>query len=176
MLRLFVSKTNMKNIIALLIIALIPLYADVLQGLVIKVADGDTVTVLDANKQQHRIRLNWIDAPESKQAFGQKSKKYLDDMVYKKNVTIEYEKKDMYGRILGFIKIDGKNVNLEMVKAGMAWHYEYYAKNAKEYAEAQKQAKLAKKGLWADPNPIPPWDFRKNAKNNTKQTYENSEK
>ena len=176
MLRLFVWKTTMKRILFFLTFALLPLYAETLQGLVIKVADGDTITVLDANKQQHKIRLNWIDAPESKQAFGQVSKKYLDEMVYKKNVTIEYEKKDMYGRILGFIKIDGKNVNLEMVKAGMAWHYEHFAKNATDYAEAQKQAKLEKKGLWKDPNPIPPWDFRKNAKNSRKQKNENSAK
>ena len=159
----------MKRFLTLLcLLSALPLLAETLQGLVIKVSDGDTVTILDASKTQHKIRLNWIDAPESKQAFGQKSRQYLDNMIYKKNITVEFEKRDMYGRILGFIVIDGKNVNLEMVKAGMAWHYEYYAKNAKEYAEAQREAKKAQKGLWADPNPIPPWDFRKQAKNKRK--------
>ena len=159
----------MKQILLALLFTVISLQAETLLGYVIKVADGDTITILDANKTQHKIRLNFIDAPESKQAFGQKSRKYLDDMVYHKNVTVEFEKRDMYGRVLGFVFVDGKNVNLEMVKAGFAWHYEHFAKKATEYAEAQQQAKEAKLGLWADPNPIPPWDFRKDAKNRKKK-------
>ena len=158
----------MRLLSLLLLCTVVTLHAETLLGYVIKVADGDTITVLDANKKQHKIRLNFIDAPESKQAFGNKSKKYLDEMVYNKNVSIEFEKRDMYGRVLGFVFLDGKNINLEMVKAGMAWHYEHFAKDAKEYAEAQQKAKEEKLGLWADPNPIPPWDFRKEAKNRRK--------
>ena len=160
----------MRNALFLFVLFLAVLAgAETLQGLVIKVSDGDTVTILDASKQQHKIRLNWIDAPESKQAFGQKSRQHLDKMIYKKNITVEFTQKDMYGRILGFITLDGVNVNLEMVKAGMAWHYEQYAKKATDYAEAQQKAKEAKLGLWADENPTPPWEFRKTARNRRKQ-------
>ena len=151
------------------IICCMGLFADTLNGYVVGVSDGDTVKVLDAGKKQHRIRLLGIDAPESNQAFGQKSKQYLSSLIFNKNVSITYKEKDQYGRILGTIFYENENINLKMVQAGLAWHYVYFAKDNKELAEAEAAARKEKLGLWADPNPMPPWDFRRQKKNNAKK-------
>ena len=139
--------------------------AETLQGRVVGVMDGDTVKVLDAANTQWKIRLVGIDAPEKNQAFGTKSKEHLSDLVYNKQVTIEYSKKDRYGRTLGKILVDGIDANLEQVKAGLAWHYKQYAKEQTPddqslYSSAETQAKSAKRGLWVDAYPTPPWEFR----------------
>lgn len=102
--------------------------ADTLQGRVVGVADGDTVTVLDSTNTQWKIRLMGIDAPEKKQAFGSKSKEHLSDQIFNKHVSVEYYKKDKYGRTVGKITADGVDTNLEQVKSGMAWHYKKYQK------------------------------------------------
>lgn len=94
-----------------------------LEGRVVKVSDGDTITVLDSSKTQHRIRLTGIDAPEKKQAFGEKSRLSLAALVAGKNVTVHWDNKDRYNRILGkVITPDGKDANLLQIKNGMAWH------------------------------------------------------
>ena len=103
----------------------LPAWAD-LTGEVVGVADGDTITVLDADKVQHKVRLTGIDAPEKKQPFGNRSKQSLSDMVFNKIVTVETDKRDRYGRELGKVLAGGKDVNLEQVHAGMAWHYKAY--------------------------------------------------
>src|SRR5204863_9459601 len=100
--------------------------AETLTGRVVRIADGDTVTILDATNTQHRIRLQGIDAPESHQAFGTQSKKNLSDLIFDKDVTVEYEKIDRYGRIVGKITLAGTDIDLEQIKAGMAWHYKDY--------------------------------------------------
>ncbi len=100
--------------------------ADTLHGRVVGVSDGDTVTVLDVTNTQWKIRLMGIDAPEKKQAFGSKSKEHLSGLVFNRQVQVEYEKKDRYGRTIGKIMVDGVDANLEQVKAGMAWHYKQY--------------------------------------------------
>ena len=151
------------------IICCVGLFAETLNGYVVGVSDGDTVKVLDAGKKQHRIRLLGIDAPESNQAFGQKSKQYLSSLIFNKNVSITYKEKDQYGRILGTIFYENENINLKMVQAGLAWHYVYFAKDNKELAEAEAAARKEKLGLWGDPNPMPPWDFRRQKKNNAKK-------
>jgi endonuclease YncB( thermonuclease family) len=130
------------------------------------VADGDTITVLGAGNRQTRVRLQGIDAPESRQAFGQASKRNLSDLVFDKQVVVEYEKTDRYGRTLGKVVAFGRDVNLEQVRAGLAWHYKYYQDEQSPadrqlYADAEAEARGAKRGLWADTNPIPPWDFRR---------------
>ncbi len=134
--------------------------ADTLHGMVIKVSDGDTLTVLDAQHAQHRIRLNGIDAPESHQAFGQRARQALDQLVYRKNVLVLFESRDRYGRILGEVRVGDLNVNLEMVRLGMAWHYAHYAPKRLDLAQAQAQARSARLGLWADKHPVPPWEYR----------------
>jgi len=144
-----------------------PSYADTLQGLVVRIADGDTVTVLDSSNTQWKIRLMGIDAPEKKQAFGSKSKQHLSDLVFNKQVKVDYSKKDRYGRTVGKLLVNGVDANLEQVKAGMAWHYKKYQKEQSVedrnlYAQAEDEARAGKRGLWIDKDPVPPWEFRRN--------------
>lgn len=141
--------------------------ANVLTGRVVKVADGDTITVLDASNTQHRVRLSGIDAPEKSQPFGTKSKQSLSDMVYGKDVSVLWDEKDHYGRTLGKVLMPWGDVNLAQIKAGMAWHYKRYMadqsiKDQLFYADEEMTAKRLRKGLWADKEPIPPWEWRHN--------------
>lgn len=138
----------------------------ILTGRVVAIGDGDTITVLDTSTTQHRIRLAGIDAPESHQAFGEQSKRNLADMVFGKEVSVSYQKVDQYGRIVGQVRLDGKDINLEQVKAGMAWHYKYYEDEQPPeerglYAKAEEDARTAGRGLWQDPNPVGPYQFRR---------------
>lgn len=144
-----------------LILFSITLLGETLNGLVVRVSDGDTITVLDATKIQHRIRLYGIDAPESKQAFGRKSREYLSMLVASKNVRVEYKEYDRYNRILGKVYVGKTYVNFEMVAAGLAWHYAAFAPNENTFALAEQRARSEKIGLWADKSPTPPWEFRK---------------
>jgi len=136
------------------------LHADEIRGKVVSIADGDTITVLDSAKVQHKVRLQGIDAPEKKQAFGTKSKEELSEKVGERDVVVTWTEKDRYDRLLGEVMIGNRHINLEMVQDGMAWHYKQYSKS-KELADAEEKARQAKKGLWADKDPIPPWEFRK---------------
>lgn len=141
-------------------------YAEVLSGRVVGVADGDTITVLDNTNTQHKIRLNGIDAPEKKQAFGNVSKKSLSDMVFGKQVDVEWNKVDRYGRKVGKVMLNDEDVNLEQIKLGLAWFFRKYQSDLEPadrlaYAEAQQEAEEGKLGLWLDQNPVAPWDFRK---------------
>lgn len=104
-------------------------HAATLTGQVVKVADGDTVTVLAQNGTRYRVRFLGIDAPEKNQAFGQDSRQNLDRLVYRKQVTVDYNGNDRYGRIVGKVLLDGKNINLEQIKSGSAWFYRHYAKD-----------------------------------------------
>lgn len=137
-----------------------------LQGKVVSVADGDTITVLDAEKNQHKIRLQGIDAPEKAQAFGAKSKQALYEMVHGKTVQVSFEKSDKYGRILGKVLLDGQDICHQQIKAGLAWHYKKYLNqqplaDRDAYSASETAAKNEKLGLWSDPRPVAPWDFRK---------------
>ncbi len=134
-----------------------------IRGRVVKVADGDTITILDAANVQHKIRFHGIDAPEKSQAFGQKSKQHLSSLVFGKDVCVKYKSRDKYGRILGTVHVDGKDVNLEMLRAGLAWHYKRYD-STPAYAAAELEARQNRRGLWADSNPTPPEDFRHGVK------------
>ena len=130
-------------------------------------ADGDTITVLDADKVQHKIRLAGIDAPEKKQAFGNRSKESLSDLVFDKTVNIETEKRDRYGRQIGKVLVNGQDVNLVQVERGMAWFYRQYQheqspNDRKLYEAAEGAAKDGRRGLWRDVDPVPPRDFRHN--------------
>ncbi len=140
--------------------------ADTLTGKVVKITDGDTRYVLDANNEQHKIRLAGIDAPERKQAYGLASRKHLASIVTGQQVTIEYQKRDRYGRIVGKVLLDGIDVCLEQVKAGFAWHYKKYqheqsAEDQRLYSVAEANARDARLGLWRENNPIPPWEYRR---------------
>lgn len=126
---------------------------------VVGVHDGDTITGLDDTKTQHKIRLDAIDAPELGQPFGQASKRALSEMVFGRDVTVIRKTTDRYGRTVGHVLIDGRDVNLAMLEAGMAWHYKEYDRN-KRLAEAEISARDAKIGLWRDGGAVPPWDWR----------------
>lgn len=144
----------------------VPSAADTLQGRVVAVTDGDTVKVLDASHTEWKIRLMGIDAPEKKQAFGARSKSNLSNLVYGKTVIVEYSKKDRYGRTVGKILVNGVDVNLEQIKAGMGWHYKKYAKeqpmvDRETYSRAEEQARAGRQGLWQEAEPLAPWDWRK---------------
>ncbi|MCB1024450.1 MAG: thermonuclease family protein [Acidobacteria bacterium] len=134
---------------------------------VVGVSDGDTITVIDHAKNiRLKIRLATIDAPESNQAFGARSKQSLSELVYKKNVTLKSFGNDKYGRVIAEVFVDGKNINVEQIKRGLAWHYKHHEKQqtAAErliYSKAQDFAKENRIGLWAESDPVPPWDFRK---------------
>lgn len=143
--------------------------AATIEGRVVGVADGDTVTVLDDSNTQHKIRLSGIDAPEKKQPFGMRSKQSLSDLVFDKQVAVETDKRDKYGREVGKILLTGQDVNLEQVTRGFAWHYKAYEQeqsgnDRKLYDFAEKEAKASRRGLWADVDPMPPWDFRHQGK------------
>ncbi len=135
-------------------------------GRVVGVSDGDTITVLDAQKVQHKIRLSGIDAPESSQAFGRRSKEHLSNLVFGQTVTVVAEKSDRYGRTLGKVLVNRQDANLAQVQAGLAWHYKKYANqqpsaDRASYARTEEHARQNRLGLWRDDNPTPPWDFRR---------------
>jgi len=139
--------------------------ATTITGLVVGVSDGDTITLLDGEKVQHKIRLAGIDAPEKKQPFGNRSKESLSELTYDKTVTVETDKRDKYGRQVGKVLVNGQDVNLVQVERGMAWFYRLYQheqspNDRRLYEGAEEAARAAKRGLWRDAEPVPPWDFR----------------
>ena len=155
--------------IILLFFSLLSL-AEELIGKVIKVSDGDTITVIDSNNQKHKIRLKGIDAPETQQAFGDISTQSLTELVYDKEVVVHWDKKDKYYRILGKVIVDGRDANYVQLKKGLAWYYKQYEKDLSDedkqrYSEAEEWARNYTEGLWADSKSIPPWEFRRKGKN-----------
>ena len=132
---------------------------------VVKVTDGDTVNVLDQTKTLHKIRLQGIDAPERKQAFGRKSTQNLASYVAGQYIEVEYKKRDRYGRIVGKLIRDGLDINLLQIKEGFAWHYKDYQDEQSEldrmlYGSAELEARSKTIGLWSAPA-VPPWEYRK---------------
>ena len=126
---------------------------------VIGVSDGDTVTVL-LNRKQYKVVIDGIDTPEPTQAFSKKSKKHLSDLVFGKQVTGERKSLDKYGRSVCSLSIDGKEVEKEMLKAGLAWHYLAFSKDPERQA-LEDQAKAEKLNIWSEAGPVAPWDWRK---------------
>ena len=155
--------------ISALVCALLPylLFAAEVRGRVVRVADGDTITVLAPatgttgvpSVAELKIRLNGIDAPESHQAFGQKSRERLAHYVSGKDVAVKWKSEDKYGRILGTVWLGSTDINLQMLRDGFAWHYKRFDSNP-VYAAAESEARAARRGLWSDSNPIPPEQFR----------------
>lgn len=134
-------------------------------GKCVGVTDGDTITVMYGNTPV-RIRLQGIDAPESKQAFGTQSKQGLSNMVFGKVVGVKSTGHDRYGRVLGWISVGrvgggSVDVNRTMVCAGLAWWYQQYAPGETALKSFQSEAQKARRGLWRDARPVAPWDFRK---------------
>lgn len=148
----------------------VPAWAMLMTGEVIRVMDGDTVEVL-VKKNKVRIRLAEIDAPEKAQAFGERSRQLLNDLVYRKEVIVIDHGKDRYGRVLGTLIYRDDNVNKIMVKQGMAWVYRQYSKD-KEMVVLENEARLHRRGLWADAHPVAPWEFRKQRQRQRQQKRE----
>lgn len=135
--------------------------AEEFTGKVVGVSDGDTIKVLRAGKQV-RVRLAGIDCPEKRQAFGKRAKRFTSDLVFAKEVTVKVMDIDRYKRIVGEVILeDGTNLNQALVRAGLAWWYQRYAPGDRELERLEKSARENKRGLWADPHPVPPWEFRK---------------
>ena len=151
-------------------------HTTVFKARVIGVADGDTVTVLDEAYAEHKIRLMGIDAPEKSQAYGKRSKQSLSELVDGQELSIDAAKHDRYGRLVGkLLGQNGRDINLEQVRRGMAWHYTDYAREQSTadrvlYADAQHGARADRKGLWSDVAPTPPWDYRKAVRGVAKRT------
>jgi endonuclease YncB( thermonuclease family) len=150
-------------------------HAAELFGTVVAVADGDTLTLLDASRQQHKIRLSGIDAPERRQAYGERSKQHLAAMVFQKRARVVWDKRDRYGRIVGRVFAAGcdhadcaysLDAGLEQIRAGLAWHYKQYQRDQSpleraRYAALEDEARARGEGLWQDAAPVPPWNFRR---------------
>jgi endonuclease YncB( thermonuclease family) len=128
---------------------------------VVGISDGDSLTVLKADKTQVKIRLHAIDAPESGQDFATRSKQATSELAFGKTVTVRPTSTDRYGRTVAEVVLpDGRSLNRELVRAGMAWWFREYAPNDRELERLESEAREAKRGLWAQSNPIPPWDWR----------------
>lgn len=137
--------------------------ADIIEGRVIGIHDGDSLILLTRSKSKLRIRMAGIDAPEEGQKFAELVTKALAGKVFGKLVTVKSQIRDHYARIVGTVLLEGENVNLWMVKHGYAWHYSEYSEDS-DFAEAEIQARAAKLGIWMNTPPMPPWEFRKRRK------------
>jgi endonuclease YncB( thermonuclease family) len=147
--------------VVLLLITLLPsAFARTLTGTVIKIADGDTLTILASSKRPLKIRLAEIDAPEKAQAFGNASKQSLATLCFRKTAVVHYKIKDRYNRIIGRVYCDGIDTSAEQVHRGMAWVYDHYATDQRLY-QLQYEAQKARIGLWQDQHAIPPWKYRR---------------
>ena len=144
-------------------------HAEILTGRVRGISDGDTLTLVDASEVQFKIRLRGIDSPEKGQAFGQFCKNSLSDLAYGRAAKIDWQKLDRYGRIIGTVLVDERDINLEQVRRGCGWHFKKYQNEQSlndrlSYSAAEEAARKGKVGLWADSDPVPPWIWRATAK------------
>jgi endonuclease YncB( thermonuclease family) len=154
--------------------------AETLTGKVVGVSDGDTITVLNADHEQFKVRLSGIDAPEKAQSFGNRSKENLSRLVFGRQVDVIWNKHDRYNRIVGKVLVADTTCRsadcprevdacLSQITAGLAWWYEKYSKeqaseDATRYHHAETEARSQQLGLWRDPNPLPPWEWRKKSR------------
>lgn len=140
------------------LILFLPLFLFALSGKVVSIHDGDTITILTEQKQQIKVRLFGIDAPELKQPYGKKSKQFLANLIAGEVVEVDESGKDRYKRTIGTIYLNGADINAKMVENGYAWAYRKFSK---KYTAHESQAKKQDLGLWRDKEPIPPWEWRK---------------
>ena len=145
----------MLRLILAIVLSYCPIFA--FSGKVVSIHDGDTITILQ-NKQQIKVRLFGIDAPELKQPYGKKSKQFLANLIAGQIVEVEENGKDRYKRTIGIVYLGNTDINAQMVANGYAW---VYRKFLKKYAPQESKAKSQRLGLWRDKEPIPPWEWRK---------------
>ena len=144
------------------------IFAD-LNGVISRVIDADTVVIKSDQGINYKVRLLGIDAPEINQVYGKEATIYLSNKVLGKNLRVLGENKDRYHRLLGKLILNDNDINLDLVKNGMAWHYKFYKKSQRKkdqllYSNAEIYAKVNKLGLWAEKLPVPPWQWRKKNK------------
>lgn len=134
---------------------------ETIKGKVVGISDGDTIELLISGGTV-RIRLHGVDCPESGQAFGKQAKQVTSDLVFGKNVKVEIVTREKYNRLVGVVLFDNeRNLSRELIQNGMAWWYQKYSPGEVEFGKLQELAKEGKVGLWSDPNPIPPWQYRR---------------
>ena len=152
------------GIYVLFLIVCISSYADQMINVkCVKVSDGDTITVLQWNKE-YKVRLYGIDCPEKSQAYGKKAKQFTADKVFGKIVDVDIKDTDRYGRLVGIVHCELFSLNEELLKNGYAWHYKQYSKDSfyrRVFEDWEAEARRKKVGLWADLNPQAPWEYRK---------------
>lgn len=136
-----------------------PATADEFAGRVVGIADGDTITVLHA-RHSETVRLLGVDAPEKRQAYGDRARRFTAELAFDRTVTVRGAGRDRNGRLLGEVVLpDGRSLNQELVRAGYAWWFRRYSRDS-TLARLEQEAREWRRGLWADEAPIPPWDFR----------------
>lgn len=163
----------MTTIFVVLFLLTIPLISNAqeIKGRVTKVLDGDTIWLLPdfhpAGVKPHKdgsvaIRFRGTDAPEKKQPYGIEARNYLKQLIGGRVVKVKVKNIDRYKRIVGYVYLDQININLKMIEAGYAWAYTEYLDRpyASAFYQAEKRARSAKRGLWQQPNPLPPWEWR----------------
>ena len=158
-----VSPAMKKHIpLYLLILLLLPQLSFGWQGKVVGISDGDTITVMHNGKGE-KIRLYGVDCPEKHQDFGNKAKKFTSNMVFGKIAEVEPVTTDRYGRTVGLVSVNGKNLNEELIRNGFAWVYTKYCNKAfcTKWYTYQDESRQKKIGLWSMPNTVPPWEFRR---------------
>ena len=148
----------------LLLISISSARAETVTGKVIGISDGDTVTIL-IDGYQEKVRLHGIDSPEQGQEYSKKARRFTSRMVYGKTVSIERMGKDRYGRTIGWVQVDDKVLNEELIRAGYAWHFKKYSSSEK-LAALENEARKSGAGLWAGYDPIPPWEYRSQFRDN----------
>ncbi len=167
------TQTDKQKVTTVIPSATIDDKVSLIEGKVTLVYDGDTISVETKDRKIYSIWLKGVDAPESKQNYGKKSRKMLAEMIEGKDVKVVIHKKGLYDRYIGIVYLDGQDVGLKQIENGMAWHFKQYdyeqtTEERKRYTQAQQKALSEKLGLWEDKNPTSPWDFRNGTK--TKET------
>ncbi len=154
------TKLLLLSLVALIFVASISCYGADFSGKVVGISDGDTISVMH-NGREEKIRLHGIDSPESGQPFGSKAKQFTSSLAFRQVVLVKIQDYDRYGRTVGIVVLpDGTILNQLIVKAGFAWWYKQYAPSDEILPKLEQEARKAKRGLWADPKAIPPWEFR----------------
>jgi len=142
--------------------------AEEIYGHVVAVADGDTLTFLVSGHDQIKVRLAEIDAPEKAQPFGQRSKQSLSELCFDKDAVLNTTDTDRYGRTVARVHCAGVDANTEQIRVGLAWAYRKYLHD-KSFLNLESEARTAKRGLWVDSDPLPPWEYRKSKHHGTKE-------
>lgn len=155
-----VGPARLGLVVALLLAPASVASAQAFTGRVVGVSDGDTIRVL-RDRTEVRVRLNGIDCPETGQDFGSRAKSVTSSLAFGQVVKVIPKETDRYGRIVADVVLpDGRALNEELVRQGMAWWYRHYARNIVRLAQLESEAKAARRGLWSQPNPVPPWEWR----------------